>query len=123
MNVLRSFPFQKKELNHNTNSNFVNFSLSLETLLFKQQPNNELVFKWLVTIEYSPTERKLYGRPYKSRLVCKPSYLSNYLSINIYSGTYIGTYLGSNVGSHIVTYIGSYLTAYGNLRHEFLYEI
>ena len=34
------------------NYNFVQLSLSLETLLFKQQSNNELVLEWLVTIEY-----------------------------------------------------------------------
>ena len=33
------------------------------------------------------------------------------------------TYLGPDVKSYIVIYIGTYITDYGNVRHEFLYEI
>ena len=82
MNFVCSFLFHQIELIHKTNSNFVYFSISLETLLSKQQPNKELVLEWHVAIKYSPTERKLYGQLYKSRcrplLVRQPSHSSHH---------------------------------------------
>ena len=67
MNFQRIFPFQKKELNHITYSNFVHFSLIYESFSFKQYSNNRLVLEWLMTLEYSPIKRKLYGQLYRGR--------------------------------------------------------
>ena len=64
MDFLRGFPLKTKMIESHHELPFFPILRPLETLVFKQLPDNQLVLKRLVAIGYSSLQMKLYDHIY-----------------------------------------------------------